>query len=175
MSMVVDNNIKTKILDNFSNYIIYSDGRVFSKHKNDFKVPFITKKGYAEVGLRTDEHKLKNFRLNRLIAIAFIKNENLEKIHVNHKDGNKLNNDVSNLEWCTPKENTKHAFENGLMNPPKADKQPNSKLKNSDIQKIIDLYNQGIKQYDLAEMFGLNQSNISRIINNKRWKSVERQ
>ena len=75
--------------------------------------PILTNKGYFQVCL-SKECKLKYASIHRLVAEAFIDNpENLPV--VNHKDGNKLNNRVDNLEWCTYQYNHWHARENGLL------------------------------------------------------------
>lgn len=73
-------------------------------------------KGYLFVNLSKD-NKVKQFYVHRLVAIAFIKNEE-DKPQVNHIDGNKANNNVENLEWLTCSENNKHAFETNLRKAP---------------------------------------------------------
>jgi len=82
--------------------------------KKSFTIDF-----YHRVNLLNgSENKSKNFRIHRLVAMAFI--ENLEnKETVNHIDGNKQNNNVENLEWATRKEQTQHALRTGLFKPPK--------------------------------------------------------
>lgn len=81
-------------------------GRTLSKQ--------INKQGYEMVQFTINGRK-KNFRVHRLVAINFIPNGN-NFPYVNHKDGNKQNNDVSNLEWCTAKMNDNHARMSGLKN-----------------------------------------------------------
>ena len=75
--------------------------------------------GYLLVRLPSDNpDKPKNLLIHTLVAKAFIKNPDNKKL-VNHKDGNKHNNTVSNLEWSTYKENRQHAIKTGLVNPHK--------------------------------------------------------
>jgi hypothetical protein len=90
-----------KILENFSKYIIYSDGRIYSLRYNKFLSPGTKNDGYLSVILTDDDGNRKSFTVHRLVALAFIPNPDPEKFDcINHKDENKLNNDVSNLEWC---------------------------------------------------------------------------
>lgn len=74
--------------------------------------------GYSYVGL-SKEGKVKYFKVHQLVAKAFIPNEGKYN-EVNHKDGNKNNNDVSNLEWCTHRYNMQHAVRTGLLDPEEA-------------------------------------------------------
>ena len=69
-------------------------------------------KGYIRVAL-CKNNKVKHLYLHRLIALTFIPNPE-NKPEVNHKDGNKLNNNINNLEWSTRKENMNHARDTGL-------------------------------------------------------------
>lgn len=77
--------------------------------------PYVTPKGYLRIQLSKDG-KLKNFMVHRLVALAFIENPN-NKPEVNHKDGNKRNNFLENLEWVTSSENQIHAYDTGLKKP----------------------------------------------------------
>lgn len=101
-------------------YEISNKGRLKSLYKKAFGAPAIiedrkpTPKGYIRIALKKNG-KLKLHMLHRIVANAFLNNPE-RKDFVNHKDGNKLNNAVSNLEWCTNIENATHAIATGLWN-----------------------------------------------------------
>lgn len=91
-------------------YQVSSDGRV--RRNGHILKPRIDRGGYANVCL-SRQSKMKTFKVHRLVAIAFIPNPE-NKSTVNHKDGNKRNNCVANLEWATHSENIIHANKTGL-------------------------------------------------------------
>lgn len=90
-------------IDGFPEYLIYSDGRVFSKHSNKFLNPNANKRGYLSVELWSDGRRKREL-IHRLVAKAFIANPHGFP-QVNHKDECPANNNVENLEWCTAKYN----------------------------------------------------------------------
>lgn len=122
-----------------------------------------TKTGYLQVNL-SNGIKFTCYHTHRLVAKAFIKNT-FNKPQVNHIDGNKTNNIVSNLEWVTASENSKHSYKIGLSN---AWHKKNSG-KNTPTAKAIlqlDLNGNLIKEWecglDAVRKIGCNSSGISR-------------
>jgi hypothetical protein len=99
-------------INGYPNYLIYPDGRVWSKggkrHKPTFKKHQKNEKtGYSIIALSNSEKKIrcKTYTIHRLVAQHYIPNPG-NKSQVNHIDGNKKNNDISNLEWMTNIENS---------------------------------------------------------------------
>lgn len=83
----------------YDNYLIYPDGRIYSKRTKDFMSCYLNPVGYYTVGFSKDGERSR-FYVHRLVAECFVPNpQNLPE--VNHIDENKLNNHVDNLEWCS--------------------------------------------------------------------------
>ena len=93
-------------------YEISKNGIIRNKKKGKVLKPSIDSSGYYQVHF-SKNGKSKKIRVHRLVAENFILNP-FNKSQVNHIDGNKLNNDFSNLEWVTASENIRHAWANGL-------------------------------------------------------------
>lgn len=93
-------------------YLVSTDGKVYSTKTKKFLKPLQNEKDYLHVELWLN-YKRKTAKIHRLVAETFLENPCGLK-EINHKDGNKQNNHVSNLEWCTRSENMKHAYKTGL-------------------------------------------------------------
>jgi len=112
----------------------------------------------------------KTYMIHRLVAEAFIPKV-CGKTHINHKDGVKTNNNVSNLEWCTVAENNAHSIANGLQKPQLGSDNGTAKL-TEDIVRKIRYELSDMKGSELADMFNISRAVIYRIKNNQSWKHV---
>ncbi len=169
-----------KLIDGFEDYEVSNLGRIKSYKNNEENILSLNfnNTGYGYATLYGDDRV--QFRIHRLVAEAFIPNPN-NKPQVNHLDGDKTNNRVDNLEWCTHKENIKHAIENGLFKGflnldghiMRGELHKDTKFSKEDVLYIRDLYkNTDINQYEIADLYGVAQSTIERIVNRKNWKHI---
>lgn len=99
----------------FPNYEISSNGRVRNSKTSRILKTNVNERGYDCVCLH-DKGRQYNKRVHRLVADTFYDGDH-QGLDVNHRDGDKLNNHISNLEFCTRSENVQHAFNNGLKKP----------------------------------------------------------
>lgn len=165
-----------KKIAGYENYTITDEGVIYSEKRNRYPGGFLrptkTENGYLRVKLKND-HENKSYYVHRLVAMAFIPNPDNKKC-VNHKDGNKENNCVDNLEWCTYSENMKHAVAHGLNHNPdtKGENHPSHKLSAVDVVEIRRLSAQGVMAKDIAKKYGITTEQVYNIRNFKQWKSV---
>lgn len=109
-----------KTIKNFTNYEVSNLGNIRDIHTKEKIITKIAPNGYEYVRLRSDygkHNKIQNY-VHILVAKTFLKKPddyNTEKYVVNHKDSNRLNNCVDNLEWITQSENIKHGYRYGNM------------------------------------------------------------
>ncbi len=155
-------------------YAVSDQGNVMSMNFAKSGLPGLLKfninRGYRTVELQTGSVK-KRFTVHRLVAAAFI-GPRPEGQHINHKDGNKANNALSNLEYCTPSENQKHSFRLGLQSL-KGEKHTRAELTDDKIREIKMMLASGMAQPSVAKMMGVCNSTISLINTGKRWGHVK--
>lgn len=177
-----------KIKD-FENYEVNSIGEVKSlprewiagsgsvRRHNGIILKYIrTKKGYLTVGLYNGGVK-KMVKVHRIVATSFIPNPD-NKPEVNHIDGDKYNNSISNLEWVTSLENNRHARENGLMKRNECgDNSIRRILYERDVISIREEYSkyEGIKDRFFeknSDRYNVSISCIKSICGNNTWKHI---
>ena len=163
------------------------------------KILSATKGWYPHVVLWGHSGTKTTFKIHTLVALTFLTKPSPNHI-VNHKDGNKRNNQVDNLEWCTPAENRAHAVKLGLYasgerhssrthpeSVPKGEdhwsrRHPekvlrgatngNAKLTEKQVKQIRKLLSEGMLQRDIASLFGMTQTLISRINLGRLWSHI---
>ncbi|MEI6296334.1 MAG: HNH endonuclease [bacterium] len=150
-----------------SGLITRRDGKKYSITEQNMK-SFITRTGYVLTPFNLDINR--KLLVHRLVLEAFSPIDNMENLQVNHIDGNKQNNILSNLEWSTREENMQHAMRLGLFTPEKrcGEKHPMCKLSEDQVETIRILLNSKLyTQRFIAKMFNITETTISNIKNNK--------
>lgn len=128
--------------------------------------------GYITLTLfRRSSIPQKSIKCHIEVAKAFLENTQ-NKREVNHKDGNKSNNHVSNLEWSTRKENMKHAVDTGLIDT-RGEKCGMAKLKDIEVISIRKRFSDGgVSKSELGRRYGVTPKAIEHIINRETWKHI---
>ena len=130
-------------------------------------------RGYLAVSHKS-EGKQRSLYVHQAVAKLFVSNPE-NKPCVNHIDGNKKNNDPSNLEWCTHKENMRHAFCTGLTPYPKTgpgEDSPSAKLNNESVAQIKKALLKGVSRKQLAQKYGVAQGTIGFIASGQTWRHI---
>lgn len=132
------------------------------KYKGFILKPSIGSHGYYVVNLCC-----KSYCVHRLVISVFLTNH-LKKTDVNHKDFNKLNNNIENLEWCTRSENMIHASNGGHVL--KGENHKYSQL--NEFQVRVIKKTKGLYQRELGEVFNVSRNVIRFILNGRSWKHI---
>lgn len=151
--------MKWRKITNWEFYEVSANGLV---RRGDKILKIFTVKGYPSVNLSNGTKRM-SARIHRLVAEAFI--DRIEgKNHINHIDGDKLNNTVGNLEWCTQSENELHSYR--VLNK----RHPMTKIEKSEHPRIKERYRNGESQVSLATEYSVSKQQIWHIIHNYRRK-----
>lgn len=177
-----------KNIEGYSNYFCNSNGFLFTRNWKNNSItrqmkPAHDKKGYLRTVMVDDLGNHKTVKMHRVIATAFIPNPK-NKPFVNHLNGIKDDNRVSNLEWCTPKENTTHAIENGLfvfatseasknITPKKGELNGQSKLTNDIVLEIRSKFKPRVyTRKKLSLEYNVSEATIKDVVLRKSWKHI---
>lgn len=154
---------------------VSSDGRVRNRHTLR-QLKFHLSNGYPRFATRKGRAgRAYCYRVHTLVALAFIGPRPTCRHEINHKDGNKSNNYVSNLEWVTHSQNMQHAYQHGLAEPRRGTQQADAKLNDSLVRFIRSHYRPRCPQYGcraIARRLGVDHSIVSNVINYRTWKHV---
>lgn len=153
-------------VEGLNKYYITECGKIYSTITNKILKTVINKKGYENIKLRG-----KTYKVHRLVALTYIKNIN-NYDQINHIDGNKSNNNVTNLEWCNNSYNQKHAWDNNLRKNKEAS---NRKLTEAQVAQIREEYfKENTSQRKLAKKYGICKTTIAGILNGKYYNTSKK-
>lgn len=151
-------------------YEIEEDGRIYSHHIHNYMKPNTDKDGYLRISLRTPNGSIKTWRIATLVLYTFKGPPPKELLYpsVNHIDGNKLNNHISNLEWLTASTNTSIRKNKG-----EGANNSQSKLTEEKVKQICNLLiRTDLPLKIIANQFNVSPSVISAIKNKKTYKTI---
>lgn len=161
------------ILDDIAQYYYISTfGRVYSSYSNRILSTSITENGYEIVNLSLKNGRRVTRKVHRLVMISFCYFVGCENYQVNHKDGNKLRNHLTNLEWSTPSQNIVHAIETGIQsNTFIGEDNPHAKINEVIAYQIYELLvSNKYTDIEIAKMTNSTPSIVRLIANGKSWR-----
>lgn len=165
--------IETWIKFRNTDYLVSNDGRILSlkRRKITLLKPKVNQDGYHAVGIKIGD-KIKHLTVHRMVGECFIPNPQNNPV-INHKDCNKLNNNVENLEWTTIRENSIHSVINGNWPDNSGSKNGQSKLNETqvlEIKKLLSIANHSIPS--IARKFSISRTAIYDIKSGRKWSHV---
>lgn len=157
-----------KKIKGYSHYRIYNNGKIYSEFINRYITPTEDSCHYLQNTLVDDNGNRKTIKTHRLVAMAFLPNLN-NLPDVNHKDFNRKNNNVENLEWCTAKYNAQYTAKYNIDNNKKSYIRL-SPLTEEHVLLIPTLLNYGFSVKLISRLYGVGHITIRSIITGKTWK-----
>lgn len=145
-------------------FLVSSDGQLRNARTGTVYKQTVTNGYYAVCVSLGSRKRLKLIKIHRAIAESFIENPDRKPI-INHIDGNKLNNNIENLEWVTYSENLLHAYRTGLSKKLSGERNPMAGLTKEQVMWIRNNYISGDKEYGsrgIARKFGIDHANVLR-------------
>lgn len=150
----------------YDKYLCSNSGDLYSLFLNRAMKPADDSHGYLQLVLARNGIR-KSLKVHKIVALTFL-GDIASGLVVNHKDGNKRNNNVSNLEIVTKREDVEHAIAHGLM--PIGEDCTNSKLSNSEVFSVLKMVEKGdLTQTQIGGIFSVHQSTISDIVRGRSW------
>jgi len=149
-----------------SNYLISEQGFIVNEKTQKRLKPQNNGNGYLKVSMRIDGREVQRY-VHRLVGEAFLSKTSIQ---INHKDGNKSNNHIDNLEWVTNSENQIHAHKTGLKK--NGNQLWNGKFTKDQVEEMKVLRKNGMKYYKIAELFNTTKGTTHAIINGNRYKYI---
>lgn len=155
----------------YSHILVTECGAIYSQISKKFLKVRTNTGGYLVVSITVDG-KYKVERVHRLVAETYLSNtDNLPE--VNHKDGIKTNNHVTNLEWVTSKQNKEHAWLLGLYRE-KGSLHYNAKLSEEQVVKICELLQEGKSSKVISDLLNIHKDHIAHIKRGDIWKDISK-
>jgi hypothetical protein len=157
-------------------YSVDEEGNVYTPWRGGKQMGVTAREnGYCDVSLYLKDGKRRMFKVHRLVMETFNPIENSQNFQINHIDGNKHNNNIHNLEWCTRSENLLHAFKTGLEEKPVGEKNPSNKLTEKEVEEICSLLEKKELSYQkIADRYNVSKGTISHIKNRRNWTHISK-
>lgn len=156
-------------------YYVSNYGKVLNTMTGKVEKIFMRNNGYwyVSVGAYNTYNSRKKFNIHRLVLLTFNYIPGCENLQVNHIDGNKKNNCLTNLEWVTPKQNIEHSIKTGLRTIFGQDK-PSAKLRDEDVHNICKLIVNKVPDAAIARDYypQVSEANINSIHRRHTWKHI---
>lgn len=161
-----------KTIPGYSRYSVTRDGRVKIEHYDKrWMTPVSDRNGYQRIYMVGDTGVRRGVYLHQIVAQTYLPNPE-NKPQVNHLDNNPANNKVSNLEWCTAKENRAYAAKQNRLPKLQGEDNGHAKYTAGLIGAVRNRYKEGLAQVEISKMYNIPQPTVSVIVRKIQWRHI---